>query len=222
MEEMKNHEKFEIQILDELKKAGFLDVLVFGGGTMMRLCYGLPRFSVDLDFWFSKKVHTASFFKKLLAFLEKKYTVTDSKNKYFTLLFEIKSKEYGRRLKLEIGKEVKKKGMESQIAYSVYSEKQVLVRVFSIEEMGRMKVAAALDRSEIRDFFDLEFLIRRKAFPPIPASQKTALLRKLSRMEKTSYLAVLGSLLDRELREYYRRNGFSFLQDYLSNSRLDT
>ena len=39
-----------------MKSTKLLDPLVFGGGTMLRLCHDLNRYSVDLDFWFLKKI----------------------------------------------------------------------------------------------------------------------------------------------------------------------
>ena len=48
---LERHEMFEIEVLDRLKSARILDRLVFGGGTMLRLCHDMPRFSAELDFW---------------------------------------------------------------------------------------------------------------------------------------------------------------------------
>ena len=45
------HEIFEIEVLEKLKNTRLLDPLVFGGGTMLRLCHEMQRYSVDLDFW---------------------------------------------------------------------------------------------------------------------------------------------------------------------------
>ena len=56
MDELKRHEIFEMEVLEKLNSGKFLEPLVFGGGTMLRLCYELDRYSVDLDFWFVKKV----------------------------------------------------------------------------------------------------------------------------------------------------------------------
>ena len=55
MDILEKHEAFEIEVLDRLSSAKLLDPLVFGGGTMLRLCYELKRYSVDLDFWFVRK-----------------------------------------------------------------------------------------------------------------------------------------------------------------------
>lgn len=43
-------ELLHCDILFALNKGGFLDTLVFQGGTSLRLCYGGNRFSEDLDF----------------------------------------------------------------------------------------------------------------------------------------------------------------------------
>lgn len=43
-------ELLHYDILFSLEKDGLLDALTFQGGTSLRLCYGAPRFSEDLDF----------------------------------------------------------------------------------------------------------------------------------------------------------------------------
>jgi len=43
-------ELLHYDILFSLEKDGLLDELTFQGGTCLRLCYGAPRFSEDLDF----------------------------------------------------------------------------------------------------------------------------------------------------------------------------
>lgn len=43
-------ELLHYDILFALDSAGLLDTLTFQGGTSLRLCYGAPRFSEDLDF----------------------------------------------------------------------------------------------------------------------------------------------------------------------------
>ncbi len=55
MQDLVKQEQFEIEVLDRLKSGKFLDVLIFTGGTMLRLCYGLNRYSLDLGFWLYKK-----------------------------------------------------------------------------------------------------------------------------------------------------------------------
>ncbi|MGC9070395.1 MAG: nucleotidyl transferase AbiEii/AbiGii toxin family protein [Elusimicrobiales bacterium] len=54
MQDIIRHEQFEMEVLEKLHNSKILDGLVFTGGTMLRLCYGLDRHSVGLDFWILK------------------------------------------------------------------------------------------------------------------------------------------------------------------------
>ncbi|MEO0093378.1 MAG: nucleotidyl transferase AbiEii/AbiGii toxin family protein, partial [candidate division WOR-3 bacterium] len=135
MENLIKQEQFELEVLERLNSKRLLTNLVFGGGTMLRLCYGLDRFSVDLDFWLIKTIDVNKLFNDLKQYLGQYYTLTDSENKFYTLLLELKSKSYPRRLKIEIRKELKKVATENAIAYSKYSNTQVLLKVVSLEAM---------------------------------------------------------------------------------------
>ena len=160
MQDLIKQEQFEIEVLNRLKSGRFLDKLVFTDGTMLRLCYGLNRFSVDLDFWLTKEFDIDNYFSKLREFLTKYYVVRDTDNKFYTLIFEISSQHYPRSLKIEIRKKVAKK-YELSIAYSKYTNIQVLVKTLPLEELMQTKLEALLDRQEIRDAFDLEFLVKK-------------------------------------------------------------
>lgn len=80
---------------------------------------------------------------------------------FLKMIFEIKSKDFPKRLKIEIRKKTGKFKPDLTIAYSRYSDKQVLVRSLSLEDVMRSKIEAFLDRKEIRDVFDIEFLVKR-------------------------------------------------------------
>ena len=96
MDSFERHERFEMEVLEKLKNSRLLDPLVFGGGTMLRLCYELQRYSADLDFWFVKETDVQAYAEGLKEYLESRYEVTDAQEKHFTLLFEIRSKQYPR------------------------------------------------------------------------------------------------------------------------------
>ena len=161
MQDLIKQEQFEIEVLDRLKSGRFLDNLIFTGGTMLRLCYGLNRFSVDLDFWIYKKIDTEKYFNQLREFLAKFYTIRDAENKFYTMLFEIRSKDYPRSLKIEIRKKIEQVKTEFSIAYSQYSNTQVMVRTLSLQEIMSSKIETFLNRREIRDVFDIEFLLKK-------------------------------------------------------------
>ena len=65
MERLANHEAFEMEVLQWLRSKGLLRPLVFGGGTMLRLCHEMPRYSLDMDFWFYKEVEYDAFYDRL-------------------------------------------------------------------------------------------------------------------------------------------------------------
>lgn len=210
MRELEHHERFELEVLEHLAQTGFLRPLVFGGGTMLRLCHELPRYSVDLDFWFRRKVNMPDFYNRLLSELNKTYRITDSKNKHFTLLYEFKG-DSPRRLKIEIRKEILKTGFEDRIAYSRHGGKQVLVPALSLAEMARRKIKAACSRGEIRDFFDLEFLLRQNIPVSFTPEDKRILRERAIGFKKVDFGTGLGSLLPHDLREYYKKTGFAYL-----------
>ncbi len=65
MQDLEKQEQFELEVLDRLNSEKLLGNLVFGGGTMLRLCFGLNRFSVDLDFWVVKGIEFDKLFEDL-------------------------------------------------------------------------------------------------------------------------------------------------------------
>ena len=211
MNDLIQQEIFEIEVLAWLKNKGFLRNMIFGGGTMMRLCYDLKRYSVDLDFWTYRVDRIDQFFINLKKFLKADYDLTDVQNKYYTLLFEIKKAPYPRKLKIEIRKENKESDFQETIAYSSYSNQQVLVKSFTLEQMMKNKIGALLDRKEIRDVFDIEFLTRKG----IDISANYVELKKIKEIikgfKKRDYYVTLGSLLDDDTREYHKKDNFTYL-----------
>lgn len=216
MDILQRHETFEIEVLDKMKSGKLLEPLVFGGGTMLRLCYELNRYSVDLDFWFIKKVRPELYFKKLKDCLGSEYELTDAKVKFYTILLEIRSKNYPKRLKIEIRKGVKACDTQERIAFSRYSTKQVILTVQTPEQMMKNKVEAAIDREEIRDCFDIEFLLRMGV--PLPTAPDKLKLLKIvvSGFKKSDYSVTLGALIAPETRKYYIKNGFSYLAEKIA------
>jgi len=211
MNDLIQQEIFEIEVLAWLKNKGFLRNMVFGGGTMLRLCYDLKRYSTDLDFWTYRVDRVDQFFINLKDSLMADYDLTDVQNKYYTLLFEIKKPPYPRKLKIEIRKENKESDFQEKIAYSSYSNQQVLLRSFALEQMMKNKIGALLDRKEIRDVFDIEFLTR-KGVDILANYEELKKIREIVKgFKKRDYYVTLGSLLDGDIREYYKKDNFTYL-----------
>jgi predicted nucleotidyltransferase component of viral defense system len=214
MQDLIMQERFELEVLDRLNSGKFLTHIVFCGGTMLRLCHNLNRFSVDLDFWVIKELKPG-FFENMKAYLAKHYDIKDSAKKFHTILFELRSHAYPRSLKLEIRREVKKIHVEQLIAYSKYANTQVFLRSVSLSDMMESKLEAFLDRQEIRDVFDMEFLFKKGV--PLEASDDTLreVLRLINAFSRRDYTVRLGSLLEKEQREYYSVENFKILKGEL-------
>ncbi len=212
MQYLIEQERFEIEVLDYLNTKGFLRNLVFYGGTMLRLCYGLNRFSVDLDFSLKSKVDTGEFFESLLDYLKRSYVVVDSANKFYMILYEIKSPAYPRSLKIEIRKEIKDVRVERAIAHSRFTNRQVMVNVVSLLDMMVLKIETFISRKEIRDLFDIEFLLKRGISLPEDINMLKKLDVLIDKLTDKDYKVKLGSLLEPEDRKYYLKENFKILK----------
>lgn len=220
MQDLIKQEQFEIEVLDRLNSARLLDKLLFGGGTMLRLCFGLDRFSVDLDFWLHKPGTGEKLFADLQSCLRPFYTIRDAADKFNTLLIELKKPEYPRSLKLEIRKTVDKVRTEKAIAFSKYSTTQVFLRVIALPEMMTSKISAFLDRKEIRDAYDIEFLVKRGVELQASSAQLAQINKLIDELPRQDYRVKLSSLLEAEQRQYYRTENFKILKGVIQQKRI--
>ena len=214
---LQEHEVFEIEVLERLKNSGLLKPLVFIGGTMLRLCYELNRYSTDLDFWFVKKIDQKSYFTEVKEYLARFYEVTDAEMKLKTLLWEVRSKSYPKRLKIEARRQVRRCDCEERIAFSVHSTRQVILKVHTLKEATQNKIEAALNRKDIRDFFDIEFLLRQGALLNIKEPKLAELKSIAAAFKENDYKVTLGCALDAETRKYYLKNKFTYLLTKIDN-----
>ena len=218
MDILRQHEVFEIEVLEKMNSAKMLEPLVFGGGTMLRLCHELSRYSVDLDFWFVKKISKDAYFETGRKTFERDYEITDAQIKRYTILFELRSARYPKRLKIEIRREWKEVDYQQTIAFSRFSTKQVLLKAHTLDQTMKNKIEAFLDRGEIRDCFDIEFMLRRGVEIPFKdKGQYLAFQKKLTRLKERDFKVKLGSILENDIRKYYVTQRFRFLQEKLTS-----
>ena len=215
MRDLIKQEQFELEVLDRLNSGRFLTQMIFGGGTMLRLCHGLDRYSVDLDFWLLPAKEYAPWFTKLQRYFARFYNIRDAAEKFYTLIIELKSPNFPRSLKVEIRKNMEIAATEQAIAYSPFSSVQVLVHTITLQDMMRSKIDALLDRKEIRDAYDLEFLVKKGLKVEIPPEKANRVLRVIEAFSRQDYNVKLSSLLEADKRSYYRARNFRILKVHL-------
>ncbi len=220
MQDLQDLEKLEIDVLELLNSIKIIDYLYFGGGTLLRLCHNLNRYSTDLDFWLDESVDSKIIFKKLKTALSEKYSLLDSANKHNTLLFQFRSSNVKRSLKIEIRKEQSNFDWEKKIAYSKFSNKQILVNGLTLSQMMNNKIEAALSRKIIRDIYDIQFLIMRGEKLPSNVDKLTQILEIIKSFKPRDFKVTLGSLLEKVEREFYVQNKFTLLQEEINNQLI--
>jgi len=213
MSQLQDLEILEIEVLDRLNSIKVLDSLYFGGGTMLRLCHNLNRYSTDLDFWLDISSDSKLFYKKIKKLISDNYKITDAFNKKYTLLFEFRAANVNRNLKMEIRKEKKNFSWEKKIAFSKFSTKQVMIKGLTLQQMMKNKIDALLSRKIIRDCFDIEFMLLRGIELPVRKEILEEMLKIINTFKEKDFKIVLGSILDPKEREFYKENKFKFLKE---------
>jgi len=215
---LERHEKFEMEVLEAMRKGNLLDPIVFGGGTMLRLCHQLQRYSVDLDFFLkepSKNFH--AHFERMREVLSGLgWEITDAAEKHYSWLLELRRSGAPRKLKIEIRKDDKRaKDREIAIAFSPFVPTiQVRLTVCTLRQMWENKVEALIDRKEIRDAYDLEFLLRRGVADLKKTDRGTLnkLKESLKIFRPEDFTSKLGSLLPAEEKKVYAGFRFTLLE----------
>lgn len=213
---LQNLEILEIEILELLNSIKALEYLYFGGGTMLRLCHNLNRYSTDLDFWLDTASDSKQMYQLIRKALAENYKLTDAMNKRNTLLFELKSSSVSRSLKIEIRKEQKDFSWEYKIAFSKFTVKQVLVKALTLEQMMLNKFEALISRKLIRDAFDIEFLIIRGVELPSDKIKLQEAIKIINNFKEQDFKVTLGSILDDRDRKFYLTNKFKLLKEEIT------
>jgi len=161
-------EEYELFILRDLFGSSFGPNLVFKGGTALRLAYGSPRFSDDLDFSVLKKVDSRKF-TKIIRGIGNRYPnieIGDVRKKKNTLFALFKVKEeflpLAFSIKIEISTRVVnwKKGVDYLVKTfaSEVTPVAVVGQTASLLRVKKDKQLAIKTRKRGRDLYDLWFI----------------------------------------------------------------
>jgi len=161
-------EEAEMIFLNALAVNKLGSQLVFYGGTALRLAYGSPRFSEDIDLVAVKDVDFREIgsLAKSVAARSSNWHIKDVMNKKQTMfvLFMISDDKlkHNFSMKIELHKPVKKVDLAEELLLikSPASVFEPLLLVPSIKKVRELKIKAIRDRKKARDVFDLWYISR--------------------------------------------------------------
>lgn len=204
-------EEYELLLLKEISESEYGSSLVFKGGTALRLMYGSPRFSEDLDFTLIIiKDFNRQKFIQFLKELEKKYPAIiaiEANEKYYTIFGLIRIKEdYLDRnfsIKVEVSKRegewLEDKDYSNKIIKSEVTPLTVLAQVASLERILEEKEDAIKNRKAPRDIFDFWYinqLLHKEVKPNFEDYNKERTKAELHRLLPRTYWKVVDSWLE--------------------------
>lgn len=167
-------EEAELIFLRGLFESSLSERIIFKGGTALRLLYGSPRFSEDLDFSVTKGVAAVEFGKVVRSIVasDSRFSIRDLASKYYTHLAEVRIKEPWRELafslKIEVSKRVAVKdetAIAAVLAKSNATNITVITRAYTLEQILKEKLSAIEERKMPRDIFDIWFVSQKLGLP---------------------------------------------------------
>jgi predicted nucleotidyltransferase component of viral defense system len=183
-------EELEISVLKTFLESRIGNSLVFKGGSALRLAYGSPRFSDDLDFSALAPLEEKVFQKVSSAVAKSlpEAVLTEALAKYHTLfaLFQFRIPYVGRpfSMKVEISTrpESWKQGRDYDLKLlsSEVTNMTALAQVATLERLAGDKRKALEARRQPRDLYDLWFISQKlgQKFEPDAAGFDPALLKR--------------------------------------------
>lgn len=164
--------------------------IYFKGGTALRLIYGSPRFSEDLDF--SANLANCDAFENVLedalVFLEKvglKVGVVESKPTAGGCLaiFAAAVEDLSLDISLQVSLRQKNLTGEPFLVSNPFVP-EYEVNALSESILAAEKIEALLTRGKPRDFFDLYFMLRKRMAVGLTEKQREAVFERLGRLDK--------------------------------------
>lgn len=186
-------EYWEVLFLKALLESPYGKDLVFKGGTALRLAYGSPLFSEDLDFALLKDSLKGKL-SRIAHDMVSPYpeaSVTDAAEKRWTYLWEIKVSEgylsHPFRIKVEISRrQAKNYEFRLRLISSPTIPLQALGNVATLEQLYKDKQACLAGRAAPKDLFDTWYICQQLRIPYSPP--KTAISAKELRRDLGKYL----------------------------------
>jgi predicted nucleotidyltransferase component of viral defense system len=211
MIDINKHKFFLVQILKDIyADIELANCVGFKGGTALMFFYGLPRFSVDLDFNLINVGKEDIVFKKIRKILLNYGTICDEAQKFYGLILVLDYGSGERKLKVEIS------NRRFDNRYEIKNLLGINMNVMVRADMFAHKLCALLDRNSIanRDIFDCWFFMQNQ-FPVNKTIIETRMnmpyadylqrcITWLESMNDKGLLLGLGELMDNEMKKNVR------------------
>jgi len=205
------HKSYLIRILKDIYDDIELgNMLGFKGGTALLFFYGLPRFSVDLDFHLIQPEQQTVAFDKIRSIVLKYGKIHNEAVKHFGLIIVLDYGSGERKLKLVIS------NRPFDNHYEIKNLLGISMNVMTGPDMFAHKVCALLDRTSFtnRDLFDCWFfmqqqtainkqIVEERMKKPL-ADYLQDCIDYLEKMSDRNILQGLGELLDEELKKFVK------------------
>lgn len=175
--------------------------ILFKGGTALRIVYGSPRFSEDLDF--SAQTRSYSLIEKMIEEIlvdlshEEKIELKEAKTTTGGYLAQISSEIGGLSVRMQIEISQRNGRMIEPDSFLVSSPflPEYLILTLPKHLLIEEKVKACLTRKKSRDFYDIYFLARKGLLGEFLKDYEEALLTSLTDLDSASVLKELKPLL---------------------------
>lgn len=159
--------------------------MVLKGGTALLLCYGLDRFSEDLDFDAPKKFSLVGRVERVLARHAQTFSIKT-----------VKDTETVQRLKIHYRKGAVDRLLKIETSFRQAPNPESVINIsgiktYAISALIDQKLAALVGRTKARDLYDVAFLARtfRAEFSADASTRLTDILRDLDALEGRFRLA---------------------------------
>jgi predicted nucleotidyltransferase component of viral defense system len=216
-----------IEVVQELSKSEAGSQIAFKGGTALKLFYGLPRYSEDIDYDIIQGAKVGDLHEAILSSLRKKrWEITDDAVKHYTILVELRFAGPERNFHIKIEISTREKPLKTTVA----SLRGVPVLTLEQSFLMTEKLVTFIERCAGRDVFDAWFILNN-AYPLNKVmieekfgSEKKFYAEILERLEKGDSKRLLrdtGKLLSEDHRTWIKT---SFLEEFqeLVRTRMRT
>lgn len=210
-------ENIIIEVVQALAKSGAGSKIAFKGGTALKLFYGLPRYSEDIDYDILQGTSVEGLLDIMRRlFKRKKWEITDEAVKYFTLLVELRFVGLERNFRLKIEVSTREKKLET----TILPLRGVAVLALEPSFLMTEKLFTFIERQAGRDLFDAWFILNN-AYPLNESMIKKAfgdqlnfyqtIFKKIEKANPKKIFRDTGKLLGHDHRNWIKT---SFLGDF--------